>query len=610
MSKAILLCAVLYFLASQATGQLVVTPFDPQRTHVLSSDPVLVIAPQGKILLRLQGLTEEEPARFWSSLYVLDQSGKVLRRIDFPVTESTLVVPYRNGFVARHYFESEQCNPPCGRYIPGRSEFVYYDLSQNTAEPVVLARREGVVDVLGTPYFRDLYLLDVESEEAQVSRITRVDENFKSVWSRSYKLLDWGSVTATDDGIVLEQQYYEPLPKYVLRAVGRDGVERWDAAVPDRVNDGIQFVPAGFLVVPASRRLSPYRVDAKTGRMLPDVDFPPSNFMVPTQDGLLLVGPMLGQSYAAMLKADGTYAWRRRFNQDSDLRTFKHGVMTSNGRLLLIAEGDFSGRFTLVSVERDGASLEKERSACLTESSPEAAAIDQSLQRRGVYVVSPNAPPVDPSNEPPKIQRNGCPSVTESQYVYFMRALASALGPSATDRLRAPQIAVRLLGSGETSRLDRYGLGIGGWSGRRVYSEFAVPYDQAQEFARVLLEVIQPHVKRMTELQEEFSKLTHIVYGANIEATPHIRQALAKLEASAAELNKRIKTMPRDKFAYVLATRPTDCVGATLTPDGFGTGYADDPFGNRPLSDAVETLVHIAELRRKSVAAGDICTIG
>ncbi|MEX2050571.1 MAG: hypothetical protein WD944_04940 [Steroidobacteraceae bacterium] len=610
MNKAIPVCAALYFAASQAAGQLVVTPFDPQRTHLSTSDPVLIAAADGKILMRLKGLTEDEPPSFWSSIYVLDNSGKVLQRIDLPDTESTVVIPYRKGFVARHYFESQQCDPPCGRYIPGRSELVYYDLSRGKIEPIVVDRREGAVDVLGGPDRSDLYLIDVESEEAQVSRITRLDEKFKPTWSRSFKLLDWGSVTATDDGVVLEQQYYEGTPRFVLRAIGRDGVERWNSVVPERIIGGIKFVPTGLLIVPASSRLSPYRVDAKTGRMLPDVNLPPADFTAPTKDGLLLVGPMLGQSYAAMLKADGTFAWMRRFNQDADLRTFKDGVMTSDGRLLLVAAGDFSSRFSFVSVERDGVSLERERSACLTESSPEAAEIDQSLQQIGVYVVSPNAPTVDPSNDPPKPLRNGCPLVTEPQYVDFMRAMAATLAPVAANRRQMPEIAIRLLESGDSQRLDRYGLGIGGWSGRRVYSEFAVPHDMGQDFARFLVEVLRPHAKRMMALQEDFSRLTHIVYGASIEETAHFQQALADLEAAAVTLNERIKAMPPDKIAYVLQTRPTDCVGATLTPDGFGTGYDDDAFGNRPLSDAVETLLHIAELRRNSAAQGDICTIG
>jgi hypothetical protein len=53
-----------------------------------------------------------------------------VKRVDLPDTESSIVVPYKKGFVARHYFESQQCSPPCGRYIPGRSELVYYDLSR------------------------------------------------------------------------------------------------------------------------------------------------------------------------------------------------------------------------------------------------------------------------------------------------------------------------------------------------------------------------------------------------------------------------------------------------------------------------------------------------
>lgn len=611
MPKAIVFCAILLLAATRASGQLVITPFDSQRTHRSISDPVLMAAADGKILMSLRGLSEDEPLRFWSSVYVLDPGGKILQRIDFPDTEFTTIVPYREGFVARHYFESQQCNPPCGRYIPGRSELVYFDLSEPEAEPIVILRRVGPVEVKSSPDRSELYLLSGPDTDGQwETHITRLDGSFKTAWSRSFGQAEFGSVIATDDGVAFTQYKSGTPTDYVLRAIDRSGKDRWETKVPHRARSDFRFVPTGYLVVPAGSRESPLWVNAKTGEILPDISLPPRDIAVPTQDGLLLVGPMLGQSYAAMMKADGTFAWMRRFNKDADLRMFKGGIMTRDGRLLLVAEGDFPSRFSLVSVERDGASLELGRSACLTESSPDAADVDQRLQRFGVYVVSPNAPPVDPSSDSPEPRRNGCPLVTEPQYVDFMRALVATLEVAVPDRRRTPETAVLLLESGDTARLDRYGLGIGGWSGRQVYTGFSVPHDQGKGFARFLVEILWPHATRMVAFQAEFSRLTHVVYGASIKETANYQDALADLEAAAATLNKQIMAMPRDKIAYVLETRPTDCVGATLTPDGFGTGYDDDPFGIRPLSDAVETLLHIAELRRESVARGDICTIG
>ncbi len=611
MTKPITVCAALYFAATQAAGQLVVTPFDPQRTHGSTSDPVLMAAADGKILMRLNGSNGDEAPGFWSSVYVLDGTGRVLRRIDLPDEGTSFVVPFRRGFVARHYVESPQCDPRCGQYIPGRSELVYHDLSQPGRQPVVIDRREGDILVLSSPDRNYLYLVTgPNTDELGVFHIKRIDGNFNTIWTRTLNQLEWNSVVATDDGIAFTQYKIDATIDYVIRAINRDGEDLWETRMPDRAPYDIKFVPSGYLAVPVSSRLSPYRVDAKTGRMLPGVSLPPADITVPTKDGLLLVGPMLGQSYAAMVKADGTIVWMRRFNQDSNLRTFKDGIMTSDGRILLVAAGDFSSKFTFVSVDRNGEALELGRSACLTVSSPEASEIDRQLQQLGVYVVSPNAPPVDPSNDPPIPRRNGCPLVTEPQYVEFMRALVSTLALAAADRRQMPQIAIRLLESRDTQRLDHYGLGVGGWGGRRVHSAFAVPHDQGQYFARFVVEVLRPHAKRMMAMQEEFSRLTHIVYGARIEETANFQQSLADLEAAAVTLNERTKAMPPDKIAYVLETRPTDCVGATLTPDGFGTGYDDDPFGNRPLSGAVETLLHIAELRRKSIAAGDICAIG
>lgn len=607
MTKAIAVCAALCIAATQSSGQVALTPFDPQRPHGPIGEPVLMAATDGKILMRLRGLSEDEPPRSWSSVYVLDPRGNVVQRVDLPETESTIIVPYKKGFVARHYFESEQCNPPCGRYIPGRSELVYYDLRRDKIEPLVVDRRVGAVDLVGGPDRSDLYLIDVESEEKQISRVTRLDGQFKPVWSRSFVLLDWGSVTATEDGVVLEQQYYEPETKFVLRAIGRNGAERWNTVVPERIGGGIKFVPTGILVAPSSNYLTPYRIDAKTGQMLPAVNLPPSDFTAPTEDGLLLVGPMLGQSYAAMLKGDGTFAWMRRFNQDADLRTFKDGVMTSDGRLLLVAAGDFSSKITFLSVDRSGEALERERAACLTVPSEEALALSQQLQGQTIYVVPPNSPPSDAELEPPTLLRNGCPVVTEPQYMAFMGALLSGLPPATSQRPRVPQVAIRLLESGELTRMHSYGLGGGGWMPRGVYSEFWVPHDRGAAFAEFITNILQSHVTRMMELESEFERLTRFSYGARIVETSNYEQALANLEAAAVTLNERIGAMPRDKLAYVLNTKPNSCVSAALTPDGFGTGYDDDPFGSKPLSEAVETLLHIAELHRKANAEGNIC---
>ena len=142
---------------------------------------------------------------------------------------------------------------------------------------------------------------------------------------------------------------------------------------------------------------------------------------------------------------------------------------------------------------------------------------------------------------------------------------------------------------------------------RGVYSEFWVPHDRGAEFARFITTVLKPHVTHLMELESEFERLTRFSFGARIVETSNYEQALADLEAAAVTLNERIRAMPRDKLAYVLDTRPNSCVGAALTPDGFGTGYDDDPFEARPLSEAVDTLLHIAELHRKANAEGNIC---
>jgi hypothetical protein len=541
---------------------------------------------------------------------VLDSLGRTLRRVDLPDDGHAVVVPYRKGFVSLQGSEWSLCAGAGGDCVPKRWDLVYYDLSKPGLDPVTLETRTGSFHLIGSPGRMDLYLVGAPLPYGMHDdvEITGIDAGFRTAWTRTFSRLEVGSLTAIDDGIAFTQ-YKETSPlNYVLRAIGRDGMDRWEVQVPHRAPSDIVYLSTGHLVVPAGSRESPLWIDAKTGRILPDIDLPDNrDITVPTRDGLLVAGWMLGQSYAGMMKADGNFAWTRRFARNPQLQSFVSGVAADDGRLLLVAKGDGPSGLTLMSTDRDGESLDQGRSACMTVPPQEALALSERLQGRSIYVVAPNEPPADPVADPPVILRNGCPAVTEADYMAFMDSLLAELPPAPDGGPRFPQLAIRLLESGKPVRLRSYSLYYGGgWSPRGAYAEFLVPQDQGREFGRFYTATWQPHVNRMMALQDEFVGLTRFVYGTRVADASNYREALADLEAAAVKLNQVIRAMPAEKLRYIREKPPVGVVSVQLTTRGFGNGYTGDPYEERPIEQAADTLVHIVKEHRKRVARGEI----
>lgn len=609
MFKILAGCTVLALHVAQAQGQAVITRFDPQRPYRSLSDPALMATADGKVLMRLNGWAGDEKPEQWSAVYVLDGQGRVLRQFELPNDGHSVVVPYRAGFVSMQDGDASLCHPAGSDCVPERWDFVYHDLSQPGLKSVVLDSRKGAFQLIGSPDRSNLYLIGAPFPYGMQDEvgITRIDAGFKTRWTRTIARLEVGSLVATDDGIAFTQ-YKETSPlRYVLRAIGLDGKDRWEVQVPHRAPSDLKYLPTGHLIVPAGSRESPLWVDAKTGKILPDIDLPNRDIEVPTQDGLLVVGWMLGQSYAGMMTEAGNFSWMRRFTRDSTLQTFKGGIAASDGRLILVANGEHASEYTFLSVDREGKALEKVRSACLTVPPQEALALSERLQGRSIHVVAPNEPPADPQADPPTTRRDGCPLVTEPQYMAFMDALLAELPPVMDGRRAFPAFAIRLLESGQAARLRSYSLYYGGgWSPRGAYAEFLVPHDRGREFGRFYATDWQPHVKRMMALQDEFVRLTRFVYGTRVTDTAAYPQALVDLEAAAAKLNEVIRAMPAEQLRFVRERPPVGVVSVQLTPSGFGNGYTGDRHENLPIEQAANTLVHIVKEHRKAVARGEI----
>lgn len=599
-ARVISACAALAIYAGLASAQLTVTNFNLQAGRDSLGEPHLVVAGDGNVLLHISGLSREGSLGTRDVLYVLDNSGNIKDQLELPRSGSISVVPYQKGFLTHQYVESHS------HLIPGSSTIFYLDLSLPKRQQVTLDRRKGMTQMLVSPDRNDLYILDTRSPPGPTfPRIAKVASNQKADWSKSIPFTDTGTAVATNDGVVFVQLNTQGKSSYVLRAIGRDGKERWTIGLPDRPRGELKFIPTGFLVVGLTSSEAALLVDSKTGEIRAQAALPPHDVAVPTDDGLLLTGPMLGQSYVATLKADGTFSWLRRFKRDEQLQTFLEGAMTSDKTLLLLAEGESPAMYSFVSLDRTAEALQLERSACLTVPWQRAVEVDQRLQRQGIHAVSPNAPPIESSKS--SVSRStGCPAVTESQYVQFMEELSSELSSDNRVRGRVPSIAIQLLEAGAPLELSRYGVEAGMCPSCGVHAEFSIPHSQGKNFAHFLTDAWQPHIARLLQLQEDFQAMTGFSYVASIPRSLDYRKAISELESAAVTLNRRIKGMSPERLAYVREKPPTGWVRIVLTPSGFGNGFDKDPYGSRPLDVADATLVQIVKQHRKDVARGRI----
>ena len=159
MFKILAGCTILALYVAQALGQAVITRFDPQRPYRSLSEPALMAAADGKVLMRLNGLAGDDKPEQWSAVYVLDSQGRVLRQFELPNDGHSVVVPYRAGFVSMQDGDASLCHPAGSDCMPERWDFVYHDLSRPGLEPVILDSRKGAFHLIGSPDRSNLYLI-------------------------------------------------------------------------------------------------------------------------------------------------------------------------------------------------------------------------------------------------------------------------------------------------------------------------------------------------------------------------------------------------------------------------------------------------------------------
>jgi hypothetical protein len=575
----------------------------------------------GDMLLRTRGWRERKPAPTqkndfvsepWSTLYVLAPGGQVKERVEMPYGIYQVVAPLGNGF-AIHRLVTTHCAPNCSYGINEPTQIVLYARATDPQPKVLYETVPGEFHspvLFGTARGLDLYVLEMGAQ----FRITHIDSTGKVTWQKTTGWLESSSFATTDDGVVFaENVVTKNKPDMFLRAIDHDGRERWQTPIPytrgyytiySRVEHGNEFLtlptyPADPAKDAGKTRLLNFL--ASTGKPTADVLVPQFAYATGTRYGLLVAGPMLGQSYVGMIDSDGKYSWLRRYVADAKLSDVRRATTNFQGDLLLVTRelhGSVNSPTSVVVTDKMAEGLGQARGGCLDPKWREAVELSSKLSTRGLYVLPPT--PEELATSPNVGQ--GC-AQRERQFVAFMQGLSTAMADTpAPPHEYAESLSVRLTASGEVMRLEHYLADRTGYPTAGVTLLFTAPFDQPAEFWRAVATQVRPHLLRMQELDERFAHTTGFHYIAYHTTPGTLGSVFPALEKAARAVDERIAKIAPDKLAEIRREGPKGYVQILLRTDGFGGG--DNTLF--PHAAADRTFLDIVEQNRRAAARGEI----
>ena len=573
---------------------------------------------QGDLLLRTRGWRERKPQRPndfvsepWSTLYILAPGGQVKERVELPYGIYEEIAPFGNGFAVQRLVTTN-CAPNCSYSANEPVQIVVYSRATDPQPKVVYETTPGQFHtplLFGTARGLDLYVLEMGAQ----FRITHIDSEGKVAWQKTTGWLESSSFATTDDGVVFVQNVAENNPGMVLRAIDHEGHERWQTPIPQtrgyytlysRVEHGVEFLtlptyPPDPAKDPGKTRLLNFA--ASTGKPTADVLVPQFTYATGTRYGLLVAGPMLGQSYVGMIDSDGKYSWLRRYVADAKLSDVRRATTNFHGDLLLVTReqhGSVNSPTSIVVTDKMAEGLGEARGGCLDPKWREAVELASQLSMRGVSVMPPT--PEELTGSPNDGQ--GC-ARREKQFMAFMQGLSAAMAATpARPREYGENLSVRLTASGELLRLEHYSADRSGYPSAGVELLFASPYDQPAEFWKVVATLVKPHLLRMQELDEHFAHSTGFRYIVDHHAQGTIEHVLPALEKAARTVDERIAKIEPAQLAAIRREGSNGYVQILLRADTFGGGDGT----MLPLESADRTFLDIVERNRQAAARGEI----
>ena len=596
---------MLLCFAGCAQAQLSITTLDrlPPDARALS----LSETPDGKVLLHAGGVDRDAmlagkpgslpfaPWRHW--FYTLAPDGRMLRRLDLSSPDFSTIVPFGQRFAAVRLSAAGPCPLPCAR-SPWLYQIVAFEPSAHQDHRVMYQAADdaGEVHLFAGPGMQDLYALEKHMRGFTVLRINAAG---KVVWQKETAPGVAHALSTTDNGVAFVQTAPEPVPWYVLTAYDSSGRMRWQSPLPPGVDGEVVYSPSGFLGVYEQLR-DRFRVvlfDARSGRMTADAEVPSFSAAQGTTDGILLTGGMLGQSFVAMLGADGRVSWLRRYVSDETRNDLPLGLISRDHKLMLVKRSQAPAveptPTSIIVADRTAESIQAEWGYCLDARWSRGVELERQLTSHGISVATPK-------QDAPNASR-ACSIPTETQYLAFVEQLNSMLPPAdAAPESRREVIVVRLVEPGLPIRLERYGIEFKRYpsSGSLIFS---VPHDDAKEFAKALTTVISPHLQRMRGLSEEFVRLTSFQYAISNGPAEDYAKVFAALERAAQVVQTRIESIAPSTLEEIRKTGPLGWVTIVLQTDGFGPGT-----NMLAPESADKTFLQIVEQNRKDAKAGRI----
>lgn len=568
---------------------------------------------QGDLLLRMRGQRERrtqddlyfEP---WSVVYQLAQDGKVKAQAELPYGAYQFVVPYLNGFAVQR-LATDGCAPRCSFGGSEPVQIVAFERVTDTQPQLLYEPGKPpfhTTQLYAAPDGQDLYVMEIGPD---VTQITRIDATGQIAAQTKLGWLESSSFMTIDDGAVFVQYAGERSADMELRAIDRNGRPRWQTRIPMTRGYEAIYSPAGFITLPTfpespqdrgKQRLLNF--DTRTGELVADVLVQPYAYLTGTRYGLLMAGPMLGQSYVGMVGRDGKFAWLRRYVADEKIGDIQRAATTPAGDLMFVTLDRYPKTTTpttsIVVTDSKGASFAAARGGCLEPKWQQSLDLATQLQRRGLWVQAPKSEDLGSRSQ-------GC-SDREHQFITFMQALAAVVPPGAakTSEWTASrqEIAVRLTAAGGSLRLEQYSADRSHYPSAGVRLSFVAPYDRAAEFWKIVATQVQPHLERMKDLDERFVNATGFQYVVNERGDLDYAQTLAQLEKAARTVDEKIMKIPPAQLADVRKTPPRGWVLILIRLEGFGGGDG----ALYPFDVADRTFLELVADHRRRAARGEI----
>jgi hypothetical protein len=506
--------------------------------------------------------------------HLIDPQRGARQDIEIPMPGEGIVVGYRKGFVT------------WGRN-GATYEVRYIEASQLPRESV-LHSTEGLeyMYLTGSPAGDSLYV--AESSSRGGMRLLRFDNSGKLAWSKVYDFPPRG-VTATNDGVV----FIRPGPqqnneiRMLLTKLGLDGEEAWSSPAGSSYG-GVQtvrfhsrrVVTVANAVEDQSLELLSY--DAGTGRQLSTFGFPGFAKLVATPDGLLLIHSYLNRPYIAMLGAEGSLLWWRRYTPDESLGTALTATISRAGQLALLTRNPNQNQAAANKVVFLKAKGDELSSDCTRRDPLPVLRTQRTLHAKYGIAIA-----LDYDTMAVRAGKSGCQHPTDDEYAAVVAAFADRFaGDAATRNPWEETVYVQIVDSGPAMTLASYYIGMGPADAPGSQLAFYVRYDNARPFAKYVEETVLPHMARVQEARSRFTELTGQSYGAHAPQgeIPDADDFLARMERATQVLEARVRTLDLGD------RRSRHRVGALLYPTQFGT-YDE----MKPLERADQTLLELIE---------------